>query len=1023
SLVLLNMGSLTAQTFFGGTSRFNREKINPFPENTNRISSANDTIRILGIMVNFQEDRDGATFGNGKFGSIYSQNYGNSILDPLPHDKSYFESHLEFVKNYFSKVSRGQVHIEYFILPDTFSVSQTMRNYAPEPGSDNFTPTGNFAKEVWTTASSMYPGFNFSEYDIFTIFHAGVGRDVSLPGSLGNERDLPSVYLGDKALREIFNNDLTGFPINRDVEYNSMIIPETESREVSTFGGTVLFQLSINGLLAASVASHLGLPDLFNTETGLSAIGRFGLMDGQAIFAYSGTFPPEPSAWEKIYLGLDEPVTIEPGDFNINIITKNAASIGDTVILKVPINSSEYFLVENRIRDANSNGATVTYIVNGETRTKNFTKDTTGFQSFAVDSIPGVVIDVDEFDWAIPNTRSVGDDIYDPIPGGGIVIWHIDEKVISEKLEENKINVDKDNRGVDVEEADGVQDIGERFFTVFGDEIIGEGFVEDSWYANNPADLFENRFSKDTRPNTNTNSDANSLITFSNFSPKNNRMSFNLSYGDSVIKPIISSQLPFQSTENKLNLFQNGNDFAFYLTSDGNLYRVNNLGDVTDTSFNFSQFKTASTFFIGAEFVVGAYHIFLNVYANDGVLSDSTSVNVGENITASPVLRITATEQRQILVGTERGKILTYALESRPPSNPSFVSSFEVDTSLIIKKVATNGSYFSFIAQSKILTIPLSPFPLFQDSNGKTFSFTSEEPIDIAITKNKNGEDVSIVLTYRNKFYVIKDGNLLSEFEINTSEQIKSFALADLKQDGENYIVFNNGDKLEAVNLEGASAENFPFTDPLELGFAGTPVAADFEGTANSEIISLTIDGRIFAVDGATGRLVNGFPLSIGSQSSSTPVIFNDRGKISLAALNSENNFYEWNIGSTLGKVEWAEENGNNQNTTFLGAASSANFVNEFLPGSRVYNYPNPVYENTTLIRYYVSEDAKVNIKIFDLAGGLVDELNDNALGGFDNETEWSVNDIQSGVYLARVEATGTSGKSENKIIKIAVIK
>jgi len=299
-LVLLSMGSLSAQTFIGN--------INPFPESINKISSANDTIRILGVMVNFQEDRDGATFGNGKFGSIYTQNYGNTILDPLPHDKAYFESHLLFVKNYFREVSGERVFIEYSILPDTFSVSQTMRNYAPEPGSDDFTPTANFAKEVWSFL--MNSNVNLSGYDIFTIFHAGVGRDVSLPGSLGNERDLPSVYLGDKALREIFNNDLTGFPINRDGKYNTMIIPETESREVQGFGGTVLFQLSINGLLVASVASHLGLPDLFNTETGLSAIGRFGLMDGQAIFAYSGTFPPEPSAWEKIYLGWKKPVTI-----------------------------------------------------------------------------------------------------------------------------------------------------------------------------------------------------------------------------------------------------------------------------------------------------------------------------------------------------------------------------------------------------------------------------------------------------------------------------------------------------------------------------------------------------------------------------------------------------------------------------------------------------------------------------------------------------------------------------------------
>ncbi len=1012
-LVFLSMGSLSAQTFIG--------KINPFPENINAISSVNDTIRILGVMVSFQEDRDGSTFGNGKFGSIYTQNYGNSILDPLPHDKSYFDSHLEFVKNYFNKVSGGQVHIEYLILPDTFSVSQTMRNYAPEPGSDNFTPTGNFAKEVWTIAVSMYPDSNFSNYDIYTIFHAGVGRDVSLPGSLGNERDLPSVYLSDKALREIFNDDLTGFPINRNGKYNSMIIPETESREVSGFGGTILFQLSINGLLAASVASHLGLPDLFNTETGLSAIGRFGLMDGQAIFAYSGTFPPEPSAWEKIYLGWEEPVTIESGDFNINIVTKNAASIGDTVILKVPINSSEYFLVENRIRDANSNGAIIKYIIDGDTVTKTFTKDTTGFQSFAVDSISGVVIDVDEYDWAITNTRSVDNNVYDPIPGGGIVIWHIDENIINERISDNKINVDKNNRGVDVEEADGVQDIGERFFTVFGDEIIGEGFVEDFWYANNPADLFENRFSKDTRPNTNTNSDANSLITFSGFSSKSNRMSFNLSYGDSVIKPIFSSQLQLQSTDNKLNLFQSEDDFTFYITSNNNLYRLNDSGDVTDVSVGFSQFKTASTFFSEAECIIGAYNNFLNLFLDTNELL-FPSVDVGENITAPPVLRITPTEQQQILVGTEKGKIFVYTLESRPPVLPIRIDSVVVDTSLVIKKIAVNGLYFSFIAINDLPMAPPGSIFVFGDSNDKTLSFQGV-PNDIAITKNKNGEDVSIVLTNGNRFYVISDGNLLSEFEINSSEQITSFALADLKLNGENYIIFNNGEQLEAVNLEGASADNFPFTDPLGLGFMGTSVTADFEGTSNSEIISLTTDGRIFAIDGGTGRVVSGFPISIGSRSSSTPAIFNDRGKISLAAINSENNFYAWNIGSTEGVVYWAEENANNQNSSFIGVASTSKFINEFLPEARVYNYPNPVYENTTFIRYYVAEDAKVNIKIFDLAGGLVDELNDDALGGFDNETEWSVNDVQSGVYLARIEATGTSGKSENKIIKIAVIK
>ena len=79
-------------------------------------------------MISFPEDKDAATFGNGKFGTIYSQDYGMKILVPLPHNKQYFESHLFFVKNYFDKISKGKLNISYTVLPDTFSVSKTMRN-------------------------------------------------------------------------------------------------------------------------------------------------------------------------------------------------------------------------------------------------------------------------------------------------------------------------------------------------------------------------------------------------------------------------------------------------------------------------------------------------------------------------------------------------------------------------------------------------------------------------------------------------------------------------------------------------------------------------------------------------------------------------------------------------------------------------------------------------------------------------------------------------------------------------------
>jgi hypothetical protein len=283
-----------------------------------------------------------------------------------------------------------------------------------------------------------------------------------------------------------------------------MVIPETESRELSSFGQTVLFQITINGLLVSSIASYLGLPDLFDTNTGLSAIGRFGLMDGQAIFSYSGMFPPEPSAWEKIYLGWAHPVTVSPGKYNINMTALRASTSADTVILKVPINSSEYFLIENRQRDANNNGAILTINSAGQTITKTFTQDASGFFSFAVDSVYGVVTDVDEYDWSLPG--QIDDTSH---YAGGILIWHIDDNVINAKIGADQINNDKTNRGVELVEANGIKIIGFQFTTITGDVVTGEGSYDDYYYKNNPSPLYTNIFDKNSRPNSNAHSGAN----------------------------------------------------------------------------------------------------------------------------------------------------------------------------------------------------------------------------------------------------------------------------------------------------------------------------------------------------------------------------------------------------------------------------------------------------------------------------------------------------------------------------------
>ncbi len=772
-----------------------------------------DTLKILSIMVNFQEDRDGATFGNGKFGSIYSVDYGFSILDPLPHDAQYFKDHLSFVQNYFQKVSNDELYIEFTVLPDTFSVSQTMRNYSPPPGSDDFTPLGNFAVEAWTLADQLYPGFDFSAYDLFTVFHAGVGRDISLPGSIGNERDLPSVYLSEKAFKDIYE-DFDGIPVSGGSFKitNSMIMPETESRELETISGTFLFQITINGLLCASIGSHLGLPDLFDTETGLSAIGRFGLMDGQGIFAYGGTYPPEPSPWSKIFLGWAEPVTVELDNADVSLVTKLAAEIGDTVILKVPLNSSEYYLIENRNRDANDDGSTVTYIVNGNTITTTFTKDTTGYQSFDVDSLAGVITDVDEFDWAVP--------------GNGILIWHIDENVIGEKRAENKVNTDKKRRGVDVEEADGIQDIGEEFQTIFGDIVIGEGTEIDLWYGSNPAELFQNLFNKETRPNTRTNTNANSLITIKDFSEIDNRMSFKVEFGDSIVKPIFSQRYNFSPYGSALStLMDQDENLEFVAVVRPSLYLLDDVGNINTTIDRFSGSKVPSGILNNTKIYVGEDFTKLVVLKINGSDSSLLSVDVGFEITTAPVLRKISTSEYEVLLGTQTGEILIYSVDDIVANEPQLISVSEINPNVRINKIAATDGYYSFIG---VNTVSQEEGSYFFDSNGLEFQFNEGWLNDIVLTKNNGGEGVSIVSLKNNNFYIINEDGDFSSFQVETYVGIISIALADLKQDGQNYIVYSDTSRGQ----ETAFQEN------------GTPIFVRVEGnlvTNNTEAMRMAL--------------------------------------------------------------------------------------------------------------------------------------------------------------------------------------
>ncbi len=990
--MILGLGSLSAQSF-----------VKPYNSgfNQNRFALSIDTLKILAVMVDFQEDKYDATIGTGKFGSNYTQAYADTILDPLPHNADYFSDHLLFAKNYYHKVSRGKLNISYTVLPDVFTVSKTMRDYVPPYQSKDFTPLANFASEVWKLADEQYSNIKFSDYNLFIIFHAGVSSGLDL-GTFSIDRNMPSLYLGLSTFKKVYGDQFTGISTRSGKIVNSIVLPETESRELTAIDNSIFLQeITINGELVNNIGNYLSLPDLFDTETGLSAIGRFGLMDGQAISANNGMFPPEPSAWEKIFLGWEQPVTLSINNSHPSVTTRLTALTQDTTLLKIPINSSEYFLVENRQQDAKKDRVNITYRKSGQTYNTIIQADTSGLFSITPDKIDGgVVIDVDEFDAAVP--------------GNGIVIWHIDEKIINDKLAENKINSDPNARGVYVEEADGIFDIGKRFNTIFG-VAIGEGTKEDFWFYGNKATLYKNRFAPDTKPNTKSTSGSNSLITMENFSAISNEMSFDISYGSTNLNLVSLSNLNLTIGQKYLSASVSGGKNYIYVTDNKTTFAYDYFGKELSQLSNFS--STAP-----AIIDLNGQHWFVGTDGNIVKLRGSTALDyqLPSQISATAVVDQTD-NYAKAYVGTSDGAL--YVSNNLAEAINTFNLKFTVEVKTVnepIKQISAMPNYYSYITQN-----------YFVDANQSQIHL-SNSSVKLICTQSKDLNQIGIVLTEKNGFNIIANGKLQKSFEINSSTIINNFSVADLFNNGQNYILLLNGNSLEAYNLEGVMAKHFPFKIDSDENFVGVPLAVDLNKQGNATVIVATDAGNIFAFDPLTGKIVDGFPITSGIKSSTASVILSEElptmgplpnYKPVLVLLDNTNKLYVWNIAPIQGKTYWSGEFGSALNSSFVAAPSLAQQITDFFPINKAYNWPNPVYGSSTNIRYYVSEDSDVKIKIVDLAGELVAELNNKARGGFDNETVWDVSKIQSGIYYANIEVTGTSENAANKIIKIAVVK
>ncbi len=1003
-------------------------------------------ITIVALRVDFQKEGadSGLTTGDGKFdlSTRFRVLNRDTVIDPPPHDSTYFLAHFKFLNNYYDAVSRAKLKVNAILLPGVVRMSQQMKVYSPKRTDTTNAPLALMIREAWTRADSLgllasLVGQIDTARTMFMIFHAGAGRDIDLQSVFGFDptpNDLPSIYMNARALNDALGAGFDGVHAagGQLVIRNTGILPESETRTIANPQNnqqTLVFTLGMNGLAAAQVGSFLGLPDLFNTFNGKTAIGQIGLMDGSGIFGYGGIFPPEPMAWEKIRLGWVSPIEITKDD-TLSIYTPVYAAQTNKLehsIYRIPISADEYYLLEVRRRDADADGAKFSTYQASDGLLKPFNYLIDPRQDPSPDSIWGVLMSADEYDWAAFGDKTKG----------GIALWHVDESIIRAKEPADAINADVDHRGIRLEEADAIQDIGVTLQTVFG-PVTPTGFQGDLWYFGNPDRKagdpnHVDEFSKNSLPPSKSNTGAPSFVKLSNFTPPNNVMSVvftrDVQQTAGNVNPISGFPARMIGTEDSIITGIVTSDGAGWLianaraSSDGGAgsryyaWTINNNAwtQLIADSASHAFFQSG---YVPREVVIRASGSDLLLYAaEDSVQSHRISgwkINAsGASQTASVNLSAPVeglmlksdTVVAGIRTDAQTAGLATYS--SDLSTRYSFNTSAGAIHSLAL--VANTGD-FAATAESALIAGNLHAIK----SDGKRI-YTGK-----LVGPSDNGLIPQALITDASSASCVFD---LTNGNSTFCEPapIEEAALANLEGDATLEVVGMANDRVSAYNFLGAQVNNIYFTGKPG-SFTSNPLIIDLEQSDAGYEVMFVQDGELKASNAATGNQAAGFPLAAGA---ARRVIALERGSnIDLFAVADQGIVVGWTVPAGPLGLAWPMFRHDAAQTSTAPAAIGFAGPGEFFPQQRAYVWPNPTLDGSIAhIRLYVSKNATADCLIVNDAGEEVATLTAQCTGGADNEILWDTKALGNGIYTCRLKVASESGEIAQKLIKIAVIK
>ncbi len=808
-------------------------------------------------------------------------------------------------------------------------------------GADSVYPAG-LCLLLRDAVEASDPAVDFSSFDGVMVIHAGAGQEADILGD--SPDDIVSVFLGLADLAYYLPEGGSGY---EGIETDDGVFVQEGmlAPEQETQDG---YGLGVLGTMAHEFLHQLGLPDLYDTLTGGVGVGGWDMM-GYGQWMMSGFWPTAPGAWSRSRLGWADEVLVPAG-------SSFECTPGDTVY-KVRLSGSEYLLVENRVKDPDGDGMC------GE------------------------------------HERDFG------LHGSGILIWHIDRSVVDANLASNTVNADPEHKGVDLEEADGIQDFDYSLPDIYG--IEGSRF--DPYFAGG----YSSVLGPWTEPSSCTSWGGFTGVEVAVQDPPSGQMSVAVQPGAMPegwpvsVGPLDCGPVPFDTPQGR----------SVMLTSNAGILWSLPIADPVPTAF-FEDLTMPPR----AGGVEGAGPCLLVCTRGSVHLLGTTGEDLPGwpvSVAGTPVASLVSGEAGIVAVATDRDLLYLFSPDGQAlPGWPRELQADAVDLAIIPDQDRPGILVLLASGETNAWRRDSTGLP------GWPVEVQGGEPAGGVLSADfdRDGAQEVCVVCGSTFTSLELDGSIAPGTPVQLQgDPLGAPWLSDVNGDGYPEVATETTFGIEALEFTGSTILDWPLSPPLDPSqdeFSRWNCGAGGQGFAGYSLR----DGRTGLAD-ASGLEPQGFPVSTGADPVGRPLLedLDGDGLLELVAADESGWAGLWQTPEQSGGyLPGADFSG--QGCWWPGDLPSLQGYSGALAAGSFFVYPNPSRDGTATIRFEPGEDCAYSIAVLNVAGELVSSYSGSAQGGMACENGWDTSDISPGLYFICLEIEGPSGSTE-ALFQAGVVK